>query len=287
MDNELNIPVSSTDLAEYLGLPRSGENIDFSRIQPLSLAGAGALCFSKTSCDTFPDGTLVIAPLGSASEAATILYSERPRLDFARALHWLQETVGFRCPDGLPILHPTVSVGLGCSFGPGVVIGAGTKIGNNVTVSAGAQIGERCTIKSNVVIGEDGFGFERDEQGIPIRLLHLGGVIIGNDVELGSFNTVCRGALTDTIIEDHVKTDDHVHIAHNVILRKCCLITACVELSGGVEVGERAWVGPNSSVIQHTKIGADALVGIASNIRKHVPEGMVVAGNPAKLLRKE
>jgi UDP-3-O-[3-hydroxymyristoyl] glucosamine N-acyltransferase len=88
------------------------------------------------------------------------------------------------------------------------------------------------------------------------------------------------------VIEDFVKTDDHVHIAHNVVVRRSTIITACAELSGGVNVGEEAWIGPNASVIQQRKIGDRALVGIAANVTKDVQDDTTVAGNPARPLKK-
>jgi UDP-3-O-[3-hydroxymyristoyl] glucosamine N-acyltransferase len=169
-------------------------------------------------------------------------------------------------------------------FGKGVVIGAKSFVGHNVVIDDGVHIREDCIIKSNTVIGEPGFGFERDEFGRPIRLLHLGNVIIGNRVELGSLNSVCRGTIENTIIEDDVKTDDQVHIAHNCIIRCGSLIAACVEISGGVDFGDHTWIGPNSSIIQKVKIGDKSFIGIASNVTKSVKNGTAVAGNPARQL---
>jgi UDP-3-O-[3-hydroxymyristoyl] glucosamine N-acyltransferase len=155
-----------------------------------------------------------------------------------------------------------------------------------VVISDGVTIGSDCIIKSNTVIGEAGFGFERDEMGVPIRILHLGTVKIGDRVEIGSLNTICRATLGTTVIEDDVKTDDHVHIAHNCRVRRGAMITACVELSGGVDVGSFAWVGPNSSIIQKLVIGDHAFIGIGSNVTKSVPNGVSVAGNPARMLTR-
>jgi UDP-3-O-[3-hydroxymyristoyl] glucosamine N-acyltransferase len=115
-------------------------------------------------------------------------------------------------------------------------------------------------------------------------MLHLGSVTIGNEVELGSLNTVCRGTLSNTIIEDHVKTDDHVHIAHNCTVRRAAMLTACVELSGSVDVGAFAWLGPNCSVNNGIKIGERAFVGIGSTVTKDIAGGQRVAGNPARTL---
>lgn len=141
-------------------------------------------------------------------------------------------------------------------------------------------------MKSNTVIGEDGFGFVRDDDGTPLRMPHLGTVVIGDRVEIGSLNTICRATLGQTVVENDVKTDDHVHIAHNCIIRSGALITACAELSGGVIVGRNAWIGPNSSVIQKVEIGENSFVGIGSNVTKPVQRDATVAGNPARVLNK-
>jgi len=183
-------------------------------------------------------------------------------------------------------VDPSARIGQGVVLGNGVEIGRNTVIHHNVVIGDDVIIGDNCVIKSCAVIGEDGFGFERDEDGIPIRLVHLGRVIIGNDVEIGSLTTVCRGTLGDTIIHDHVKVDDHVHIAHNVVVHMGAMIIACAEVSGGVEIGAQAWVGPNSSVIQKLKIGEKSTVGIGANVIRAVEAGAVVAGNPARTLSK-
>lgn len=152
-------------------------------------------------------------------------------------------------------------------------------------IGAETIIGDDCIIKSGAVIGQDGFGFERDESDLPFRIKHLGKVIIGNNVEVGSGTTVCKGTLNDTIINDYVKIDDHVHIAHNVIIKKGAMIIACAEISGGVVINENAWIGPNASIIQKLVIGKKSIVGIGANVIKSVADFTVVAGNPAKKIR--
>lgn len=286
MDNELNSPVLACELAKSLGLQVVGADLMFDRIEALDDVSRGALCFSKKPVLNAAPGIVFITPEIKDSGESVALISSNPRLDFARALNWLKQEVGFKTPQSEADIHPSVQMGNACAIGPGVRIGAGTLVGNNVTIGAGAIIGERCVIKSGAVIGEDGFGFERDESGLPVRLVHLGGVMIGNDVEIGSLTTVCRGTLRDTVIEDSAKIDDHVHIAHNVIVRRGAMVIACAEVSGGVEVGEFSWVGPNASIIQQLKIGSGSLIGIAANVLKNVPDGAVMVGNPAKQLSK-
>ena len=88
------------------------------------------------------------------------------------------------------------------------------------------------------MIGQRGFGFEREIDGKPVSFPHFGSVVIGDYVEIGALNTVVAGALSDTIIGDFVKTDDHVHIAHNVSIGDKTFITACSEISGSVSIGQ-------------------------------------------------
>lgn len=287
MDNELKIAVSSHRLAEAIGLRVEGPEIEISGVVPFASVDAGVLCFSKASVAKVVSRAVVIAPDAENTLDGCLIASSSPRLDFARALLWLSAEVGFRTSSEPPKIHPTVRIGTACTIGNGVRIGAHSVIGNNVTIAASTTIGERCVVKSGAVVGEDGFGFERDESGMPVRLVHLGSVLIGNDVEIGSLTTVCRGTLRNTVIEDYVKIDDHVHIAHNVTVRRGAMVTACAEVSGGVEIGEFSWVGPNASVIQQLKIGSGSLIGIAANVLKDVPKGAVMIGNPAKQLPRD
>jgi UDP-3-O-[3-hydroxymyristoyl] glucosamine N-acyltransferase len=285
MVNELVRPIKVSELAIALKLDWYGLDLDVKYISTLDSIQNSALSFSKTTIEIdLGKQALLIAPPGSNAGNGSIIATKNPRLDFARALILLDKLVGFRELQEEPKFAHAAFISPTAVIGKGVVIGARSFIGHNVVINDGVYIGEDCIIKSNSVIGESGFGFERDEIGRPIRLLHLGSVIIGNRVELGSLNSVCRGTIQNTIIDDDVKTDDHVHIAHNCRIGRGSLITACVEISGGVDVGEYSWIGPNSSIIQKVKIGNKSFIGIASNVTKSVDDGMSVAGNPAKKL---
>lgn len=287
MGHELNKAFSAVHLAERLGLSLTGSDVPILEIRSLDARTKGSLCFAKVG----PVGgiaahVVIIAPPGTSPDLGAVIAATNPRLAFARALQLLALEPGFLAPTAPAFVHPTAQVNSTAVLGRGVQIGARTVIGHNVVVADGVTIGADCLIKSNSVIGEAGFGFERDEAGIPVRILHLGSVAIGDRVEIGSLNTVCRATMGRTIVEDDVKTDDHVHIAHNCRVRRGALLTACTELSGGVDVGEFAWIGPNTSVIQKAVIGNRAFVGIGSNVTKSVPDGVTVAGNPARVLRR-
>ncbi len=287
MKHRLRKPVRASWLAKRLGVVLVGPDLDVALVTPLDDLTAGALSFCKAPLDLAPGGpALVIGPPGMPTGAVSVLASERPRLDFVRALELLEKTSGFDRPTEPPQIHPTARIEADAILGNGVMIGEDSVIGHRAVIGEGVRIGRRCRIKSGAIIGEDGFGFERDENGLPLRMVHLGSVVIGDDVEVGSLSTICRGTLGDTIVENHVKIDDHVHVAHNCRLREGAIITACAELSGGVEVGRFAWVSPNSAVMQKARIGERATVGLGAAVVGDVKPETTVFGNPAKRLVK-
>jgi UDP-3-O-[3-hydroxymyristoyl] glucosamine N-acyltransferase len=288
MGYQLKNPCRVSELAMVLDVVWRGADISISHISPFDSVDEGALCFARDLVtDKLVCGAVLIAPAGTDPGRGAVIEASNSRLTFARALIALESSPGFKTMGGAPVLGEGTLISPTAVLGNGVRIGARSVVGHNVVIADGVRIGEDCVIKSNSVIGEAGFGFERDEAGLPIRILHLGSVIVGDRVEIGSLNTVCRGTLGDTILEDDVKTDDHVHIAHNCRVGRAALITACVELSGGVDIGEFAWIGPNSSILQKVKVGARSFVGIASNVTKFVPDGLTVAGNPARVLQSK
>lgn len=170
-------------------------------------------------------------------------------------------------------IHRTATVGEGSLIFPGCVVGP------NVI------IGKRALIKPNTVIGLPGFGVFRNPHGDNTHLPHVGGVVIGDDVEFGALTTVCAGTFHPTLVGDGVKTDDHVHIAHNCDIGSGTQIAAHAELSGSVTVGRNVWLSPNVSVVNGLTIGDRAFVGIAANVTKDIAADTLVAGNPAKVLR--
>ena len=288
MGHQLKEPVRVSELAAAIGLVWRGSDHEILSVRSLDKIEAGSLCFSKNiNVEKLDIEAVLIAQPDVDPGSGALILANNPRLAFARALIALDKIAGFVVHEQPPQVASDAVISATALLGCGVSIGARTVIGHHVVIADGVQIGEDCVVKSNTVIGESGFGFERDVDGTPVRILHLGNVVIGNRVEIGSLNTVCRATLGNTIIDDDVKTDDHVHIAHNCRVRRGALITACVELSGGVDIGEFSWIGPNSSILQKISIGNNAVVGIASNVRKSVADSMTVAGNPARSLPKQ
>ncbi len=283
MGRLLKQPVPASLLAAALGLDHSGEDAPVEGIASLASPKPRHLVFAKRAADGLDDA-VVLATADSGVHCLAHIIAANPRLQFAKAGLWLRENVGFRPLRERADIHPTARIAPSASIGEGVVIGANSRVEHNVVIADGTTIGSNCLIRSNSVIGEKGFGFERDEDGTAIEIVHVGAVRIGNNVEIGALTAICCGTIDDTIIEDDVKIDNLIHIAHNCIIRKGAMVIACAEISGGVDVGEYAWIGPNASVIQQRKIGDRALVGIAANVLKDIPAEAVVVGNPAKPL---
>lgn len=283
MGYQLINSVRASELANLSGLALIGQDIEIRSVAALSDMQSSTLGFSRSALPRdLPGGCLIIGDAALATRDVSILATTTPRLDFMRILSLLSKTPGFQKRGEAAVIHESAQVSNTAVIGRGVVIGKNTKIGHFVVINDGVEVGENCVIKSGAVIGEDGFGFERDETGKAVRFFHLGSVRIGNDVEIGSLTTVCRGTLSDTVIEDGAKIDDHVHIAHNCRIGRHAFVIACAEVSGGVVLGEGVWVGPNASIIQQLKIGNGALVGIAANVLRDVEPGATMVGNPAK-----
>jgi len=134
--------------------------------------------------------------------------------------------------------------------------------------------------------GGQGFGFARTEEGKLLRFPHIGGIIIGEGVEIGSNVCIDRGALGDTVIGVGTKIDNHVHIAHNVIVGKHCHIVAHTTIGGSTEIGDYCWIGMGAQIRNKVKIGTNVTIGMGAIVVSDVKDNAIVAGNPAKVIGK-
>lgn len=223
------------------------------------------------------------------------IFVENPRYEYARIIDFIisqeeegnkfTEVNGSYIAEGVQI-DSSVEVEPGVLIGPNVVIGRGTKILSGAKIKGNVKIGENCIIRENCVIGGYGFGFEKDYDGNNFRIPHLGGVVIGNNVEIGAITTVCSGTINPTIIEDFVKVDDHVHVAHNVVIGENSIITACAEISGSCKIGRNSWLAPNTAIINGISIGENVTIGMGAVVTKSVEDNQVMVGAPAETLEE-
>jgi UDP-3-O-[3-hydroxymyristoyl] glucosamine N-acyltransferase len=171
------------------------------------------------------------------------------------------------------------------------VIDSGVYIGNNSIIESGVRvygntkIGNNVSIGANCVIGGSGFGFAILKNHPPLRIPHIGGVCIEDGVEIGSGVHIDRGTFGETFISKNVKIDNGVHIAHNARIGERTLIIALAEISGSVVIGNDCWIGPSSSTKEKIRIGNNVVVGLGSVVLKDVPDSVVIAGVPARILR--
>lgn len=284
MGRNLLRPVRASQLGRDLGLELLGEDREIRELCGLDALTGHGLSFARDLRPGASCAGTVFASEPPGGAELSVLRAEKPRLAFILAQHHLQASPGFEEDDSPPDVHPAARVSPHAVVENGVTIGEGTRIGSLAVIKSGTRIGRYCDIRSGAVIGEAGFGFERDEQNRPLRMIHMGRVLIGDHVEIGSLTTVCRGALGDTVLEDHVKIDDHCHISHNCRIGRGAMLTACVEISGSVRVGANSWLAPGCSLVQKISIGEDAFIGIGAVVTRAVPAKARVFGNPARPL---
>jgi UDP-3-O-[3-hydroxymyristoyl] glucosamine N-acyltransferase len=186
-------------------------------------------------------------------------------------------------------IHPTAKIEKTASIGPGAVVAAGVVIGErsivgantvvgensligddcriypNVTIYHGVTMGHQVTIHSNSVIGADGFGFA-PENGLWEKIPQMGGVSLGNNVEVGSSTTIDRGALNNTVLEDHVKIDNQVQIGHNARIGRATVIAGCSAIAGSATIGANCMLGGGTGVSGHLTICDGTIITGGTNI---------------------
>jgi len=179
-----------------------------------------------------------------------------------------------------------VTLGAGCRLSPGVVVGDGVSLGDDVTLQANVTIGHDCLIGNRVivnsgsVIGSDGYGFA-PEGSTYRKIPHTGIVQIDDDVEIGALNAIDRATNGRTWIRRGVKTDNLVHVAHNVEVGEDTLLVAQVGIAGSSKVGNHVILAGKAGISGHLTIGDNTIVGPAAGVVKSVGDSEVVSGTPA------
>lgn len=167
------------------------------------------------------------------------------------------------------LLDEHVVVGAGAIVGPGARVGAGTVLEPRVTLGAGVVIGARCIVHSGAVIGTDGFGFARDGAEW-VKIPQVGSVRIGDDVEIGANTTIDRGTIEDTVLENGVKIDNLVQIAHNARIGAHSIMAAMSGVAGSTKVGERCMIGGGAVVSNQLTICDDVMLTFRSVVTRSI-----------------
>lgn len=233
-----------------------------------------------------------------------LIRSDNPRLAFAKIMNLYfpgplpfgnispKASVGENVSLGIDVsigsfsvIEDNVTIGSRVAIHPQVVIGSGVTIGDdviiypNVSVLARCVIGSRVIIHSGTVIGSDGFGFVPDGE-MHYKIPQLGIVQIDDDVEIGACNTIDRATFGRTWIKKGVKTDNHVQIAHNVMVGENTLIVAQVGIAGSARIGKSVVLAGQAGIGGHISIGDYTTVGPQAGVTRSVPNGKVVSGTP-------
>jgi UDP-3-O-[3-hydroxymyristoyl] glucosamine N-acyltransferase len=163
----------------------------------------------------------------------------------------------------------------------GVILGEDTVIGPGAVCYRGSRIGSRVVLKAGAVIGGEGFGYLSDKAGHH-RIPHVGGCLLGDEVEVGSHSCIDRGSIDDTVVGRGTKLDNLVHIGHNVQIGERCLIMAGVGIAGSTRIGNDVILAGHVGITDHLVIGDRARIAAKSAIFGDVPPGASFSGHPAR-----
>ncbi|HRX70834.1 MAG: UDP-3-O-(3-hydroxymyristoyl)glucosamine N-acyltransferase [Candidatus Competibacteraceae bacterium] len=222
---------------------------------------------------------VIVSPRDAAACPAPALIADNPHIAYARAaalfepvaepqtgVHstaWVDSRariaknvwIGPHCVvEAGATIETGVSVGPHCVIGEQALIGAASRLMARVTVCHRVRLGRRVLVHPGAVIGSDGFGLALEQDGRWLRVPQLGSVRIGDDVEIGANTTIDRGALEDTVIEDGVKLDNQIQIAHNVHIGAHSALAGCVGIAGSARIGRHCMLGGGVGVAGHLTI---------------------------------
>ncbi len=293
---------SLKDIAKRFGGKVLGDSaVLISQIATLDSAQSHQIAFLSNSkyraqLATTNAGAVILGAADAEATNRTRIVCDNPYAYFAKLSAFLNPL-----PAAIAGIHPSAVIGAGASIAPSaqidahVVIGDGAQVGANsvimsgCNIGAGAVLGENvrlyprvvvyhdCVLGNNliahsgVVIGADGFGIAMEE-GRWLKIPQIGRVVIGNDVEIGANTTIDRGALDDTVIEDGVKLDNQIQIAHNVRIGAHTAIAGCVGIAGSTTIGRYCRIGGSAGILGHLQIADYVEISSFTLVNKSIKE---------------
>jgi UDP-3-O-[3-hydroxymyristoyl] glucosamine N-acyltransferase len=295
-------------VARFGGRVEGDAETTVSQIATLDSAIAGQIAFLANSkyrsqLELTHAGAVILAENDAAATAIPRIVCDNPYSYFAKVSAFLNPLPEF--PAGI---HSSAVIGEGASIspaayiGPHVTIGEGASVGADSVIMSGCSIGARasigentrmyprvvvyhdcvvghnCIVHSGVVIGADGFGIAMDA-GAWLKIPQIGRAIIGNDVEIGANTTIDRGALDDTVIEDGVKLDNLIQIAHNVRIGAHTAMAGCSGVAGSTTIGRYCRIGGSAGISGHLSIADGVEVSAFTLVAKSIREPGTYSGS--------
>ena len=301
--------VSVKKIASFLKTDYEGKDFDVSSISSLNNVKDNSILFYTSTMnfkfkikditeydlnqlEKFKNIVLISSEEIKTKINIPIIISKNPRLDFQRVVMEFFSDEEFKTGihktaiiEDDVIIGKDVYIGSNCYIGNDVEIGDKTKILQNTCIYGKTKIGKGTIIKSNTTIGSEGFNFSFTENEL-FHFRHVGSIRIGENVWIGSNCTVEKSQIDETVIEDHVKIDDLVHVGHNSKIKKFSQITVGSIIGGRVIIGQECWIAPNVVIDTGINIGENSLIGTSSFVKADVEKNSIMVGSPAKLLRK-
>ena len=306
----------ASTLAERFGLALRGEDREVEGVGTLADAGPRQLGFLanpryRGQLASTEAGVVVLRDADAGAFSGTALVARDPYAAFAR-IAALFETA----PAHPPGIHPsavidasaridsgasigplscigarsTVAagavVGPGCVIGEDCVVGDGSRLVARVTLVARVRLGKRVTLHPGAVLGAEGFGLAMDD-GHWINVPQLGGVVVGDDCDIGANTTIDRGALDDTVIEEDVRLDNLIQVGHNVRIGAHTAAAGCVGIAGSTRIGRYCLLAGKVGVAGHLEICDHVVVHAMTMVSASITEpGEYSAGIPAQPTRE-
>lgn len=297
-----------TELAARFDVELRGDDCLITGIGSLSSAGRGQIAFlANSKYRKYLAQTQASAIILSASDAdqvsVPVLISANPYALYAHITQLFEPITDFEpCISSTSVVHESAQVHASASIGPGAVIEAGVVIGEHAVIGPGcvigrgAQIGANSRLTANVtichdvkigadnlihpgaVLGADGFGIA-PEGGAWVKVAQLGSVRTGNKVEIGANTTIDRGALDDTVIEDGVKLDNQIQIAHNVTIGEHTAIAGCTAIAGSTRIGKHCTVAGGVGIAGHLQICDNVTILAMTLVSHSITQPGVYAGS--------
>jgi UDP-3-O-[3-hydroxymyristoyl] glucosamine N-acyltransferase len=315
MESQLKI-FTLTELAQQVGGEVSGDgSVELSGVGTLSAATGKQISFLtngkyKSQLASTHAGAVILHPNHAADAVTPALLHDNPHAAFARIAQIFDTTPGVATgqhksaivadsatlgsnvalgPNVVieddAVLADNVVIGAGSYIGKGVILGTGTVIHPNVTIYHNARIGKRVRIHSNTVIASDGFGYANDK-GVWLPIPQTGGVVIGDDCQIGASTTIDRGALDDTIIGTNVIIDNQVQIGHNCIIGDHTCICGATGIAGSATIGKYVIIAGGCGIGGHLTICDKVqITGYTMVIGDIKEPGVYSSGQPAQLNR--